>query len=142
MPPILRGVIDVKQIAVVADDKVGVLADISYILGKSKINIESLSVVSMERKAVLVFFVKDEKRACQLLKANGYNVLESEIIIARIHDQPGELSKLSSILAKAGVNILNLYVIAREHGESVVALRVDKTAKAKKLLSAYASLES
>ena len=131
-----------EQITVVAKDNVGTLADISYILGKAKINIESLSAVSLSGKAVLVFFVKKADRAKRVLESNDYDVLESEVLVIKIKDQPGELSKVSVLLKKEKVNILNLYYIAKEKGASVLALRVDKYAKAKKLLKPHLDLEA
>ena len=130
-----------EQITIIVDDKVGLLADISYILGKAKINIESLMVASMSGKAILTFFVKDEERATRILKASGYKVLESEILVVRLRDEPGQLSKMSSMLVSENISILNLYFIAKEKGSSIIALRVDKTKKAKKVLEPYMKLE-
>jgi len=130
-----------EQITVVVDDKVGVLADISYILGKAKINIESLLVASMSGKAILTFFVKDEAHATKLLRASGYKVLESEVLVVRLKNEPGQLSQMSSMLVAEKINILNLYFIAKEKGSSILALRVDKTKKAKKVLGPYMKLE-
>ena len=126
-----------KEITIVADDKVGVLADISYILGKAKINIESVAASAMEGKAIITLMLKDEKRAADLLKNNGYHVLESEIFVIKLKDQPGQLSDLSKELSEAGVNLSSLYVVAREKGVTVVALRVDKPQKAKKILAPH-----
>jgi len=130
-----------EQLTIVVEDKVGVLADISYLFGKAKINIDSISAVSLSGKAVITFFVKDAARANAFLKSNGYKVLESEIMVLRLKDEPVQLSKLSSLLVKEKVNILNLYFIAKEKGTSLLALRVDKPKKAKKLLAPYLELE-
>lgn len=129
------------QITVVTKDSVGALADISYILGKAKINIDSLSTIALSGKVVLVFIIKDPKKAKSVLENNGYTVLESEILVLKLKDEPGQLSKMSALLSKQKINILNLYFIAREKGKSVVALRVDKYAKAKKLLKPYLNIE-
>ena len=130
-----------KQMTVVAQDKVGVLADISYLLGKARINIESVAAVSSEGKAIITFLLADEKKAAQLLKHNGYHVLESEIFVVRLRDEPGELSKLSSRLTQAKISIANLYVVARDRGFSIVALKVDKPKAAKKVLAPYLAIE-
>ncbi|MCX8198370.1 MAG: hypothetical protein N3F07_04260 [Candidatus Micrarchaeota archaeon] len=130
-----------EQLTIITDDKVGLLADISYILGKAKINIESLMVVSMSGKAILTFFVKDALRATRLLKANGYKVLESEILIVKLKDEPGQLSKMSSLLVSENINILNLYFVAKDKGYSLLALRVDKPKKARKVLEPYLALD-
>lgn len=130
-----------EQITVVTNDNVGALADISYILGKAKINIDSLSTVALSGKAVLVFFIKNARRAKTVLENNGYTVLESEVLVLKLKDEPGQLSKMSSLLSKQKINILNLYFIARDGGKSVVALRVDKYTKAKRLLKPYLDLD-
>ncbi|VVC01911.1 ACT domain protein [uncultured archaeon] len=126
-----------KQITIVADDKVGVLADISYILGKAKINIDSLTAEVHGGKAMINISVKDEKKASQLLAANNYKVIHSEILIVMVKDEPGELSKVSKILNEAGVNIESLYLLARGEGFSLDAISVDKPKKAKELLKDY-----
>ena len=55
-----------KQITIVAEDKVGLIADISYILGKAKINIETIMVEVYGGKAVINLTVKDEIKAAKL----------------------------------------------------------------------------
>ena len=130
-----------EQITVVANDTVGVLADVSYILGKAKINIESLTAASLSGKAVMVFFVKDGKKARTVLENNDYKVLESEVLIIKLADKPGQLSEVTALLKKEKVNILNLYFIARENKKSIIALRTDKYGKAKKLLEPYLQLD-
>ncbi len=129
------------QLTVVVDDKVGVLADISYLLGKSRINIDSLTAVSMGKKAILTFFVKDSVRAAQLLKSNGYKLLESEILVVRLKDEPGQMAELTGLLAHEKINVLNLYYVAKEKGTAIVAVRVDKTTKAKKVLQHLMKLD-
>jgi hypothetical protein len=130
-----------KHITVILDDKVGVLADISYILGAAHINIETLSVVSMEGKAILVMFVKDEKKAKELLKSNKYNVLEEEMFLIKLKDQPGELSKVTSLLSKNKVNMSQVMVVAKEKGSSIMAFKVDKPKKAKRLMGPYLKID-
>lgn len=126
-----------KQITIVTDDKVGVLADVSYILGKAKINIEALSVEVHGGKAMINISVKDEKKAIRLLSANSYNVLESEIIIVKVKDEPGELARISKLLHDGGVGVESLYLLARGEGFSLDAIQADKPRKAKEILKAY-----
>jgi len=51
------------SITIVADDRVGLLADISYILGTTHINIESISVSAIGGKAVITLLVKNPEKA-------------------------------------------------------------------------------
>lgn len=126
-----------KEITIVGEDKVGSLADISYILGKARINIESVSATSMEGKAIVSLMLKDDKRATELLKSNGYQVLEAEIFVVKLADEPGRLSEITKMLSNEGVSISSLYVVAKDKGVTIVALRADKPHKAKKLLAPY-----
>jgi hypothetical protein len=126
-----------EQLTIIVDDRVGLLADISYLLGKSNINIISVQVISIGGKAILSFLVKNRKKAIEILKSAGYKVLEYAVLVIKLEDKPGQLAALSSLLVKENINILNLYFISKEKGFSILALRVDKIQKAKKLLSNY-----
>ena len=85
--------------------------------------------------------MKDCDKARKILASNGYETLESEILVLRLKDAPGQLSQMTMLLKKENVNIINLYFIAREKGSSILAVRVDKTSKAKKLLKPYLDIE-
>lgn len=126
-----------KQITIVADDKVGLLADISYILGKARVNIESISVEVIGNKGIINLTLKDDKRAAQMLESNGYKVLSAEVLVIKVADEPGELSKVSKMLVDAGINVESLYLLSRHGGYSLDAVKVDNPKKAKKLLENY-----
>lgn len=126
-----------KQITVVSDDKVGILADISYILGKARVNIESISVQVHGGKGLVNLTVKDDEKATRMLTSNGYEVLASEIFLVKLKDTPGEMASFTALLKKEGVNIESLHIVARGEGFSVHSLKVDKPKKAKKLLEPF-----
>jgi hypothetical protein len=126
-----------KQLTIVMDDRVGLLADLSYILGKAKVNIDSISAEIRGGKAVINVLVSDEAKALLVLKANNYHVLSSEMILIKLKDEPGELSKVSQKLQAAKVNIEGLYIVVRGDGYCLDALKVDKAQKARKILGDY-----
>jgi hypothetical protein len=133
----LSGGLKMKQITVVVADRVGALAELSYLLGKARINIESLSVEAQGGKSIINLVVSNEKKAEQLLTSNGYHVLASEMLVVKMKDVPGELAALSKKLQKAKISIESIYLLARGEGNSLNALMVDKPKKAKKVLSEY-----
>ncbi|MFA4982947.1 MAG: ACT domain-containing protein [Candidatus Micrarchaeia archaeon] len=124
-----------KQLTITMDDKVGVLADISYILGKAKINIESVSAEAYGGKVVINLTVKDDKRAAELLAASGYKALESDVLVVKVKDAPGELSKISTRLKDANIDIQSLFILARGDGYSLDVFKVDKPKAARKILA-------
>jgi len=126
-----------KSITIVADDKVGLLADISYILGKAKVNIDSLNVDVVAHKAVVVLTVMDSEKARSVLEASGYKVTEANMVVVKMPDQPGELSKITGTLAKQHVNIENVLTLSRDGKDTVLAISVDKPKKAAELLKEY-----
>jgi len=131
-----------KQITIVADDRVGLLADISFILGKSKINIEGIGVNVVGPKAVITLEVKDPEKTIQLLKANGYEAHLDTALVLRIPDKPGELAKISQILQKNKISILSVSILTKKEGYVYDCMRVDKPDKAKELLKNYIVEES
>ncbi|MFA5929761.1 MAG: ACT domain-containing protein [Candidatus Micrarchaeia archaeon] len=126
-----------KQITVVVADKVGVLAELSYLLGKAHVNIEAISAEVQGGKSVINLVVSDEKKAEMILKSNGYHVLSGEMLVVKVKDAPGALSEISKKLQKAKINIESIYLLTRGEGHSLDALMVDKPKKAKKVLSEY-----
>ena len=126
-----------KQITVVVSDKVGVLAELSYLLGKAHVNIEALSAEVQGGKSVINLVVNDDKKAEMILKSNGYHVLAGEMLVVKVKDAPGALSEISKKLQKARINIESIYLLTRGEGYSLDALMVDKPKKAKKVLAGY-----
>jgi len=127
----------VKPLTIVADDKVGLLADISYILGKAKINIDSLSVDVVGGKAIISLLLSEPERGKSVLEAAGYTVTELSSLVLKLPDKPGELSKVTSILAKEGINIQNVHMLTRDGKTTVISMIVDKPKRATTLLKDY-----
>jgi hypothetical protein len=126
-----------RPITIVENDKVGLLADISYILAKNKINIETISVNVVGGKAILVITVNNPKKALEVLAQNGYTNLEEDYFVIKLTDKPGELNRATMVLSNGGVNILNVHLLSRDGAQTLVALKVDKVRKAKELLKGF-----
>jgi hypothetical protein len=127
----------IKQIVVISEDRVGLLADISYILGKARINIESLSAEVQGNKCLIDLAVKDDKKATELLTNNGYQVLQPDVLVVRIKDEPTQMAQFTSRLSKEKIRIISLSIITKENGFDTYSLQVDHPAKAKRVLSCY-----
>ncbi len=126
-----------KSITVIADDRVGLLADISYLLGKTKINIESIGLEVVAGKAVMSLTLKDPEKAKSVLENAGYKVTETNIIVVKLEDQPGELGKITSMMAQEKINIENIHMLSKDSKSTILAITVDKPKRAFKLLEPY-----
>ncbi|NYZ60952.1 ACT domain-containing protein [Candidatus Micrarchaeota archaeon] len=126
---------NMKDICVVTDDRVGLLADISYILGKSRVNIDSIAVSSVGGKAVFSIMVKDQEKARSVLEGNGFSVSSGNVIFVKLEDQPGRLAEIAKLLSGNRISVENLHLISRDGKNSIVGITVSRPRKARKLLS-------
>ena len=126
-----------KSITIVADDKVGLLADISYILAKSKINIDAISVDVVGGKAIISLVLSDAVRGKQVVEAAGYSCEDPGAIVIKIPDRPGEVSKITASLSKEGVKVQNTNMLAKDGNISVLSLMVDKQKRASVVLQPH-----
>ena len=127
----------VKNLSIVADDKVGLLADISYVLAKSKINIEALSVDVIGGKAIISMTVSDVMKGKDVVQGAGYKVEDQSTTIVKFIEKPGELEKLTGMLTKEGLNVQNVNVIAKDDKTTVLGISTDKPKKAAMILRGY-----
>ncbi len=126
-----------KSVTIVADDKVGLLADISYILAKSKINIDAINVDVIGGKAIISLVLSDAIKGKQVIEAAGYKCEDPTAVIVKIPDKPGELNRVTSTLSKEGVNVQNVHMLAKDGAHTVLSLVVDKQKRAALILQQH-----
>ena len=126
-----------KHIVIVDEDRPGALADISYLLGTAKINMENVSVEVMGDKAIMHIFVKDDAAARKILAVNGYNVLSPDHLVLRLENKPGAWAKAAELLKKDGISVKNVQLITKGKTHHMYSLITDKNKKAEKVLAEY-----
>jgi hypothetical protein len=126
-----------KELLVLARDRIGLLADLAYVLGQANINIESISADTLGDKAVMHIIVSDDKLGKDMLEKGGFIVMSSDAIVIRIMDRPGELAKVARMLADAKISIKNVQLLTKENKLALYTLRVDNVKKASALLKDY-----
>jgi hypothetical protein len=126
-----------KVLTIVADDKVGLLAEISYVLSKGRINIDSVNVDVVSGKAIITLSLSDVVRGKSVLEASGYSVEDGEAVVVKMADQPGELSKITALLSKEGINIENAHTLSKDGNNTVLSIRTNKPERAAVILKDY-----
>jgi len=126
-----------KELLVLAKDRIGLLADLSYALGQENVNIESISADTMGDKAVIHLVVSDEKKGKEILERKGFIVMSSDAVVVKVIDLPGELAKVARILSDARVHIKNVQLVTKEGNIALYLFRVDNVKKASSLLKGY-----
>ena len=128
-----------KEITIFAKDRVGLLADITEMMGKSGVNIEFLSGEAIAGIAVLHMTFSDELAAASLLERAGFTIISSDILVLRIPNKPGEIGRISRMLSDEGINIQNIYFMGETAKHGFFAVKVDRQDDARKILKKYVS---
>ncbi|MBD3210580.1 hypothetical protein GF318_04330 [Candidatus Micrarchaeota archaeon] len=123
-----------KTVTIVSDDKIGVLADISYILSKAKINIESINADVVSGKGIITLSLSDAEKGKEVLESAGFNVEEINSVVVKLDDKPGELNKVTAALSKEDVSIKNVHMVSKDGKNTVLSLVVDNPRKAAMIL--------
>lgn len=124
-----------KSVTVISEDKVGLLADISYVLGKSSVNIDGLFVDVVGGKAVISIEVKDPKKAAEILASNGFNLTQPDAIVIKVSNN--SMEKLTEMLEVEDITVTGLSMLSCDRSDGVFAINVDKPRKAYKMLSPF-----
>lgn len=115
-----------EEIIVTVDDKPGSLAELGEMLGRSDVNIETLSASTHNGSGVIHLVVEDEEDVAEMLKSNGFTVKEARpVLVTTLDDRPGELGRYCRRLHDAGVEISAMYVARRSGGETELIVAVD-----------------
>ena len=99
------------ELTIVLENKPGALAKMGEIHGKAGVSIEGGGGFVFEDKFIAHFLFEDPGAARKVLTENGIMVIEdNEVLVQRLkQDQPGQLGKISRMMAEAGVNIKAIY---------------------------------
>ena len=118
-----------KDLAIRLENRPGALAEMGAALGRAGVSIEGGGAWVASGVGVAHFLFHDGSTARRALEAAGIHVIdEREVVVQRLRqDEPGQLGKLTSKMAEAGVNIEVLY---SDHSGQLI-LVVDDLAKAK-----------
>lgn len=126
-----------KGLLLTVKSRVGLIADLSFILGSAHINIEDINVNTIGDLTIVNLKVSEDEKALEILKNNGYSPITYEGIILSLNNTPGELAKVSKILAENKIQIIRIDIIERTDLKSIVSFEVDKMKKAKEVLQDF-----
>ena len=125
----------VNQIAVFLENRKGRICEFSRVLKEAGVNIQTMSIADTMAYGILRAITDDNKKAIEVLKANGFNVASTDLVGFKVDDKPGEMYKVLRILDEHKINIAYLYSFARAGAaKSVILLKVDDNDATMKIL--------
>lgn len=121
----------IHQISVFVENRAGRLADITGVLASNSIDIRALSIADTTDFGILRLIVDQPEKAVEALKAGGITVSKTEVIAAKLSDEPGALHKILSVLCDEGIVVEYVYAfLTRKDADACVILRVENNVKA------------
>lgn len=100
-----------KDLSIRLKSRPGALAEMGETLGLAGVSVEGGGGFVVGGEGIVHFLFEDGAAARRALEEKGIEVLaESEVIVQRLNqDEPGQLGKISRLMADAGVNIEVIY---------------------------------
>jgi hypothetical protein len=126
----------IKQLSISVENVPGSLMDLSERLGIEGINIRAISLVEADKTSAVRFVTDNPDKTVNVLRSNGYAVVETDVIAVEVPDHPGGLLAVLKPLKAAKINVIYLYpFLGRgESGQAIVIIAVDKTQEAVNVL--------
>ena len=126
-----------RDLAIGLENHPGALAEMGEALGKAGVSVEGGGGFVFDGKGIAHFLFEDGDAARKALEDKGIEVLaDREVLVQRLNqDEPGQLGKLSRMMAQAGVNI---EVIYSDHQNQLI-LVVDDLEKGRAVSDAWKS---
>ena len=123
------------ELLLIADNKVGKLAEISRQVKENGINIRAISAWSFDNKAYFRLVVSDNAQAKKVLGSLG-KLEEKEVIIVELPDEVGQLFNLTTKLKNNGIDIRYIYGTTSQPGSAaMVILSSDSSEKVLAIIS-------
>ena len=127
----------IRQISVFVENKQGSLVKITDVLSKENIDLRAMSIADTQDFGILRLIVSDTDAAVEVLRRENCIVTVTDVVGARLRNEPGALATVVRVLSDAGVNMEYMYAFngATPH-HAYVVLRVDDNQKVEEMLLA------
>ena len=124
-----------QDLAIALENRPGALAEMGDALGRAGVSIEGGGAFVVDGKGIAHFLFEDGATARRALEAAGIRVLAvRDVLVQRLtQGEPGQLGKITRLMAEAGVNIEVLY---SDHDHQLI-LVVDDMVKGQAVSEAW-----
>jgi hypothetical protein len=123
-----------KEFRITLTNRPGELARLAESLSRKGVNIKAIAGSASGGTVTIHLIGHDVEATREGLKAAHASFTEQEIIPLLLEDKAGELARVASKLADAGINLDAIYLTGKADDLVELAVAVDDVKKAKKLL--------
>lgn len=111
-----------KELVVIMENRVGLLANIARVLSEQGINILALAVMVQDSVARLHLVPDAPSYALDALRRAEFDVEERDVVLVELPHRTGFLRRIAEALARQGLDIQYLYASAFEPGQSTLVV--------------------
>ncbi len=104
---------ELAQLSIFIDLKQGGIAELAELFGREGINFRALTLSDTKDFGVLRFIVDDSDKAEEILRANHFTVVVSEVVAVEVEDKPGALGKVYRILDQKKIKVDYMYAFSQ-----------------------------
>jgi hypothetical protein len=127
-----------QEIVIQADDQVGLLAQITTLLGDMGISIFGIAVRTEEAEANLHLLTSAQTHARDALRSAGFLVKDRDVITLELPNHPGFLCRVAAALARKELALTSLYATTlEESGKTLVVFTTSQNDKAVQVLRGH-----
>lgn len=120
---------NIHQISVFLENRVGQLAEITELLAESGINLRAISIAETADYGLARLIVDDYKKASDILANHGDMLSVTKVWAVAVPDEPAGLANLLKVLAENHVDVAYMYsLFTHGSGCAYMVLRVSDEA--------------
>ena len=99
-----------KELQIMTEDKVGMLAEVTSLVSSAGVNIEAMCAYGMQGKATFLLITSDNNKVKQAIAKKGWGVEEHDVVVTTLADKTGTASEVANTLKAKNINLLYSYV--------------------------------
>lgn len=112
----------VNQIAVFLENREGSLSDFAMVLAKANVEIIAMSIADTQEFGILRVITKDNKKALEALKKEGFAANSTNLIGIAIDDRADSLAEVMGLLKESSISIEYMYSYTRTSLKKIIIL--------------------
>ena len=129
---------NIHQISVFLENRVGQLAEITNLLAKNHVDIRAISIAETADYGILRMIVDNAEKATAILMQHGYLLSMTPVLVVAVPDQPGGIAPVLATLAEGNIDIEYMYsLFTHTEGKAYIVFRVAEPDKFVALLNSH-----
>lgn len=126
----------IKQLSIFIENREGRLEQVTETLAANNVNIVCISLADTSEYGLLRTIVSDPIKAKEVLKANGFSAVLTDVIAVKLPHHFGMLNKLTKLLFDEGINIEYMYALTSGKEKASIIIKTSDNAKSYDVISA------